>query len=117
CGLALGSSTTATLAGNVLTLTMALTFTPSYGGTKNIDIYAANGGTANSGWQRRGTWTIPCGVVSVTVTGSASFTAVGQTSQLTATAQLSNGTTHGYELGDVAIVESKCGNCVQHWTR
>jgi uncharacterized membrane protein len=57
CAIALGSSTTAVLSGNTLTLTLALTFTPAFNGAKNLYTYAQGAG-ANSGWQTRGTWTV-----------------------------------------------------------
>jgi glucose/arabinose dehydrogenase len=58
CAIALGSSTTV-LSGNALTLTLALTFKPAFSGAKNIFTYAQNGSGINSGWQTRGTWTVP----------------------------------------------------------
>jgi hypothetical protein len=71
CAIALGSSTTAVLSGNTLTLTLALTFTPAFNGAKNVYVYAQNGAGVNSGWQTRGTWTVPGGApppATVTVT-------------------------------------------------
>ena len=43
--------------GNNLTLNVALTFKPSYSGAKNIYMDAFDG--TDSGWQQKGTWTIP----------------------------------------------------------
>jgi len=43
--------------GNNLTLNVALTFKPAYSGTKNIYMDAYDG--TDSGWQQKGTWTIP----------------------------------------------------------
>jgi hypothetical protein len=57
CAIAL-ASTTAVPSGNTLTLTLAVTFKPAFAGTKTIFIYATNG-TQTSGWQTRGSWTVP----------------------------------------------------------
>jgi hypothetical protein len=43
--------------GNNLTLNVALSFPASFGGTKNIYMDAFDG--TDSGWQQKGTWTIP----------------------------------------------------------
>src|SRR5262249_46294533 len=53
------------LGGNTLTLNLALSFAPSFAGTKNIYTYGANV-SANSGWQARGTWTVPAVAAAVT---------------------------------------------------
>jgi len=64
--------------GNTLTLSLAVTFKPAFAGDKNIYLYASTG-TANSGWQDRGDWTVPAVVAAVGVTpnsgsnGSATF--------------------------------------------
>src|SRR5207247_1498494 len=42
CFVTLGTSTTATMSGNILTLSLAMTFTPAFNGTKNIYMSAAN---------------------------------------------------------------------------
>jgi hypothetical protein len=57
CAIAMGS-TTAVPSGNTLTLNLAMTFKPAYAGAKNVYMFAGNG-TASSGWQQRGTWTVP----------------------------------------------------------
>jgi len=62
CAIDLGGSSASTN-GNVLTLNLAMTFKPAYGGAKNIYMYAASGGGGNSGWQTRGTWTAPAPTV------------------------------------------------------
>jgi hypothetical protein len=41
----------------------ALTFKPGFSGAKNIYMFAANAGGTSSGWQTRGTWTVPGGIV------------------------------------------------------
>jgi FG-GAP-like repeat len=59
------AGTSATLSGSTLVLNLPITFKPSFSGTKNIYIYAADVSGTNSGWQQRGTWTVPSiGVVS-----------------------------------------------------
>jgi hypothetical protein len=44
--------------GNTLTLNLSLTFKPAFNGTKSVymEVYNASG---DSGWQQRGTWTVP----------------------------------------------------------
>jgi hypothetical protein len=65
CRIALGGNSTAVPGGTTLTLNLAVTFASSYSGTRNIYMYGAGaGGTVNSGWQARGSWT----VVATTVT-------------------------------------------------
>ena len=59
CTIALGASTTVTASGNVLTLNLAMTFKPAFAGAKNVILYGASAGGMNSGWQARGTWTVP----------------------------------------------------------
>jgi hypothetical protein len=44
---------------NTLTLNLAVTFSPTYSGVKNIYMYANGSGGAHSGWQTRGNWTVP----------------------------------------------------------
>jgi hypothetical protein len=51
-------SSSVTLAGNTLTLNLAVRFKPEYAGSKNIYMYAFAGGVV-SGWQDRGDWTVP----------------------------------------------------------
>jgi glucose/arabinose dehydrogenase len=58
CALALGS-TMAMPSGNSLTLNVAMTFAPAFAGAKNVYLYGANAAGMNSGWQLRGTWTVP----------------------------------------------------------
>jgi hypothetical protein len=58
CSVGLGGNTTATANGTTLTLNIALTFKPAYAGAKSVFLYGA-AMNANSGWQTRGTWTVP----------------------------------------------------------
>jgi hypothetical protein len=57
CTIGLAASSTSA-SGNTLTVTLAMTFTPAYSGSKNIYMYATNGVT-NSGWHDRGDWEVP----------------------------------------------------------
>ncbi len=59
CAIALGNSA-AVLSGNTLTLSLAMTFSASFAGVKNVYMFAA-AGDASSGWQDRGNWTVPAG--------------------------------------------------------
>jgi len=43
--------------GNNLTVTLALTFKPAFGGAKNIYLDVVNNANALSGWQAKGAWT------------------------------------------------------------
>ena len=62
------------LSGNNLTVTMALTFKPSFGGTKNIFLDAVNIANVRSGWQAEGSWSVitaaPVNVSVAPVSGS-----------------------------------------------
>lgn len=59
CTVALGASTSVASSGTSLTMNLAMTFATGFGGAKNVYMYAANGAGVNSGWQARGTWTVP----------------------------------------------------------
>ena len=63
-----GAGSSASLSGNVLTLNLAITFQPAFSGNQNIYLQAASP-SGLSGWQQRGSWTVPAGpplAVSVT---------------------------------------------------
>ena len=49
----------ASLSGGTLTLNLSVTFAPSMSGTKTVRLFANAEGTLSSGWQDRGTWTVP----------------------------------------------------------
>jgi large repetitive protein len=53
------AATTIALSGNTLTLSLAMTFQPSYAGAKNIYLYATDVSGASTGWQQLGAWTVP----------------------------------------------------------
>ena len=83
CTLNAGSSSVAVV-GNDLTLTVALTFSSTWLGARNVYLYAAGMSRQNSGWVKEGTWTHPSAgpptVVSLSPDGgigtSVTFTAV-----------------------------------------
>jgi glucose/arabinose dehydrogenase len=52
-------NTTAAPGGNTLTLNLAMSFTGAFSGAKSVYLYGANTAGLNSGWQQRGTWTVP----------------------------------------------------------
>jgi uncharacterized protein YhjY with autotransporter beta-barrel domain len=45
--------------GNTLTVNLAMNFAPGYSGSKNLFLYAQDQAGQNSGWQTKGTWTVP----------------------------------------------------------
>jgi len=63
CSVALGSST-AVASGTTLTLNLAMKFATGFSGAKNVYMYAATAGSS-SGWQARGTWTVPAALPTV----------------------------------------------------
>ena len=64
-----GAGSTLTTSGTTLTLNLALTFQTAYGGVKSVYMDAADALGA-SGWQTKGTWTVPVTVQAVSVTPS-----------------------------------------------
>ena len=67
CSINVGG-TAASISGNTLSLNLAVTFASSYSGTKSIYLWAADAGGANSGWQSRGSWTIPAAAPPLSIT-------------------------------------------------
>lgn len=54
------AASSATASGSNLLLVLDITFTPTFAGVANIDLRAASLSTAaNTGWVRRGMWTVP----------------------------------------------------------
>jgi hypothetical protein len=73
------AGTSVELNGNTLTLNLPMTFNPAFAGAKNIYMYAGDVSGANSGWQQRGTWTVPMApgipaIVSVTPSSESAAT-------------------------------------------
>jgi hypothetical protein len=56
CGVSAAASSS-TGSENELTVALAMAFPPAFSGTKNIYMEVYDG--ADSGWQQKGTWTIP----------------------------------------------------------
>ena len=53
-----GAGSSATLAGNILTLNLTLVFQPAFSGNKTVYLQASNV-SDSTGWQQGGTWTVP----------------------------------------------------------
>jgi hypothetical protein len=53
------ATSSASASGNNLTLTLSVTFAPSFGGSKNVYLLAKTNGGTSTGWQLRGSWTVP----------------------------------------------------------
>jgi hypothetical protein len=53
--------------GTTLTLNLSLSLQPSFSGAKNIYMYVSDLNGLNSGWQQRGTWTVPAGASAAAV--------------------------------------------------
>jgi len=51
-------SITAVGSGSTLTLTIPVTFSPSYAGTKSVFTFVADKSGTNTNWQQGGTWTV-----------------------------------------------------------
>jgi hypothetical protein len=62
-----GSSVT--VSGTTLSINLALSFQTAYGGLKNVYM-AGTGALGTSGWQQKGTWTVPVTVQTASVTPS-----------------------------------------------
>jgi hypothetical protein len=69
CSLSISGSSTS-VSGQTLTLSVAMTFDPSYAGVKNIYSYASTMGGATTDWQQRGSWTVPSFVSSALTAGA-----------------------------------------------
>jgi hypothetical protein len=63
------ASSTATISGDDLILTLTVTFSHTFIGAKNVYMLAQSGGT-KTGWQQQGTWTVPEVVEALSVTPS-----------------------------------------------
>jgi hypothetical protein len=57
CSINLAGSSVST-SGSTLTLNLAVSFAPSFNGTKTVRMFANAAGSLSSGWQDRGTWTV-----------------------------------------------------------
>src|SRR5205814_9890494 len=54
-----GTGSSAVGSGNTLTVGVAITFKSSFAGSKQILMYSADVYEQSSGWQNRGTWSVP----------------------------------------------------------
>jgi streptogramin lyase len=89
CTLA-GSGSSFSTSGNNLTLSVALTFTGTFVGQKDVFLYAA-GETSNSGWVQKGTW-LPSSAGAPTVASLSPSSGTGLTQTFTAAYSDPNGT-------------------------
>ena len=99
-----GSSSLA-ISATHLVLNLAMTFTSGYGGAKNVYVFATNGSLV-SGWQARGTWTVPSTAVpdlTITKTHAGNFSQ-GQ-SGAAYTITVSNAG-EGASIGAVNVIEA-----------
>jgi len=53
----MGAGSSVGTAGNNLTLNVALTFSGTFTGTKNVYLLSQENNLTNSGWVKEGTWT------------------------------------------------------------
>jgi hypothetical protein len=83
-----------------LTITLPMTFTPAFGGPKNVDLYSTAPGGFVSGWRTRGTWSVP-GDISVAVAGLTVVKERGRSSQRIAVQSSSAG--EGTDLTTVSM--------------
>src|SRR5262249_55193688 len=81
CAIA-GSGSSVSANGNVLTITLNITFSAGFSGNKIVYLAARDTGSGNSGWQALGTWNVPGPVPSgpaVVGMSPARSTSAGQT--------------------------------------
>ena len=71
CSINLASSTAVT-SGNNVTLSLAMSFTSSFAGTKNVYMRAKTDGGTSTGWLQRGTWTVAMPASGTPAVGSVS---------------------------------------------
>src|SRR5262249_28183302 len=101
------AGTGVSLSGNTLTFTVAVTFSASYSGLKNVYLWAGDNGGANTGWQTRGSWTVGTAMVSVTAESVTPASGMGQTQAFVL--QYTDGQGAG-SLGTVWVVFSGSSN-------
>ena len=73
-----GSGSSASASGNVLTLTVSLTFQSAFQGAKTVYMQAVNP-SGSTGWQSKGAWTVQFGTASVVSVNPSSGTGSAQT--------------------------------------
>lgn len=118
CSINLGGSS-ATTSGNTLTVNLALTFTSSMLGTKNIYMYGAGqNGAAAVGWSSRGTWTVADSRIVPTITWNTPAPIVYPTpissTQLNATANVPG--TFAYTVTPTTVLNAGANQIVALFT-
>ncbi|MBZ5585814.1 MAG: DUF11 domain-containing protein [Acidobacteriia bacterium] len=72
------SGVTAAPSGNTITVQLPMTFTAAFGGDKKVYAYGS-GASLSSGWQERGSWTVPVVTVSADSVSPSAGSAASQT--------------------------------------
>jgi hypothetical protein len=98
-----GSGSSVSASGNAVTLRAAMTFTPSFLGSKGIWGLAVDQGNLNSGWVQSGTWTIAPAVNGVPPTSDSATPSSGEGLSQTFAFEYSSPST-AYWLSDVRVV-------------
>jgi hypothetical protein len=86
-------------AGNTLTLNVALSFKPAFAGAKTNYVFVADNAGAASGWQSKGTWTAAAGNVAPTVVSATPGSGAGPSQLFSYVVADGNG------FGDVASLQ------------
>jgi hypothetical protein len=117
------AAASASPSGTTLTVTLPVTFRPAYAGTKNIYMYGANA-VLNSGWQTRGTWTVPGGgappTVGVTADSVAPVSGSGMSELFTLRYSDSNGANHlrtAWVWFNATFASSSANSCLVYYDR
>jgi len=69
CSMSLAGSSAAA-SGQMLTVSVAMTFSPAYAGSKTVYLYASTMSGAVAGWKQHGSWTVPANVEGTIGVGS-----------------------------------------------
>jgi hypothetical protein len=87
-----GSGSSVSASGTTLTQNVALSFAAGFAGTKNVFLSASDNADASSGWQQRGTWTVPSGSAgsAAAPTANSISPSLGNASSQTFTAQFAD---------------------------
>ncbi len=86
-----GSGVSAVASGNTLTVHFPLSFTPAFGGSRNLYLLAVDTGGANSNWYTLGAWTVPLGPLPATPQTVSPASGSGYSQTFTATYSDPNG--------------------------
>jgi hypothetical protein len=82
-----GQGSALSSSGNNVVITLAMSFTTTYVGTRNIYVYAIDFAGLSTGWQQAGTWTVPGGAPPNSSVTPASGSGTSQVFQFTLTDQ------------------------------